>query len=95
MTNPQPNILNQMTRLHEPQKFNPSKKIFKNPINTLFYFQSLASTPTTATIDLSQGYSSQQINGTNQNDYSSLQPRYPIQPLMNIPRQRTPIPNSK
>lgn len=25
MTNPQPNILNQMTRLREPQKFNPSK----------------------------------------------------------------------
>jgi hypothetical protein len=27
MPNPQPNILNQMTRLREPQKFNPSKII--------------------------------------------------------------------
>jgi hypothetical protein len=27
MANPQPNILNQMTRSREPQKFNPSKTI--------------------------------------------------------------------
>jgi hypothetical protein len=59
-------------------------------MNTLSYSQSPAST-TTTTIDLSQGYSSQQMNVNNQNDYSTLQPRYPI----NVPRQRTIIPNSK
>jgi len=35
------------------------------------------------------------MNGTNQNDYSSLQPRYPAQPSMNVPRPRAPILNSK
>jgi hypothetical protein len=103
MNNPQGNILNQMTRLREPQKFNPSKNLFdlfsfyfssKAPMNTLSYSQSPATT--TTTIDLSQGYSSQQITNPNQNDYSSLQPRYPIQqPSMNLPRQRAPIPTSK
>jgi hypothetical protein len=103
MNNPQGNILNQTTRLREPQKFNPSKNLFdlfsfyfssKAPMNTLSYSQSPATT--TTTIDLSQGYSSQQITNPNQNDYSSLQPRYPIQqPSMNLPRQRAPIPTSK
>ncbi len=64
------------------------------PMNTLTYSQSPAST-TTTTIDLSQGYSSQQMNVNNQNDYSTLQPRYPTQPTINVPRQRTIIPNSK
>jgi hypothetical protein len=63
-------------------------------MNTLSYSQSPAST-TTTTIDLSQGYSSQQMNVNNQNDYSTLQPRYPTQPTINVPRQRTIIPNSK
>ena len=58
-------------------------------MNTLSYSQSPAST-TTTTVDLSQNYSSQQINGINQNDYSSLQPRYPIQTSMNVPRPRQP-----
>ncbi len=58
-------------------------------MNTLSYSQSPAST-TTTTVDLSQNYSAQQMNGINQNDYSSLQPRYPIQTPMNIPRPRQP-----
>jgi hypothetical protein len=101
MNSPQPNVLNLMTRLHEPQKFNQSKysssSFSPNSIlliaslnNALSYSQSPGSTTTTTTVDLSQNYSSQQINGINQNDYSSLQPRYPIQPSMNIPRQRQP-----
>jgi hypothetical protein len=84
MTNPQGNILN---RLREPQKFNSTS------MNTLSYSQSPATT-TTTTIDLSQSYSSQQITNSNQNDYSSLQPRYPIQPSMNLPRQRAPMPTN-
>lgn len=111
MINPQPNIPNQMPRLREPQKFNPSKifkmpfffsllivlfLFLKDPMNTLSYCQTPASaTTTTTTIDLSQGYSSQQINGTNQNNYASLQPQYPIQSAMNMPRQRAPMINSK
>ncbi len=63
-------------------------------MNTLSYSQSPATT-TTTTIDLSQSYSSQQITNSNQNDYSALQPRYPIQPSMNLPRQRAPMPTSK
>jgi len=62
-------------------------------MNTLSYSQSpspTTTTTTTTTIDLSQNYLSQQMNGINQNDYSSLQPRYPIPTSMNIPRQRPP-----
>lgn len=66
-------------------------------MNTLTYSQIPPSTTatTTTTIDLSQGYPSQQINGTNTNDYSSLQPRYPTQSSMNMLRQRAPMPISK
>jgi hypothetical protein len=99
MTNPQGNVLNQMTRLREPQKFNSSKNYFltfirinsslsKAPMNTLSYSQS-PTTTTTTTVDLSQGYSSQQMTNPSQNDYSSLQPS------MNLPRPRAPMPTSK
>ncbi|CAF2869142.1 unnamed protein product [Rotaria sp. Silwood2] len=87
MNSSQPIVLNQMTRLREPQQFN------QTPINTSSYSQSPSSSSTT-TIDISQDYSSQQINGNNQTDYSTLQPRYPIQATMNVPRQRIPIPNA-
>ncbi|CAF0886338.1 unnamed protein product [Rotaria sordida] len=87
MNTSQPVILNQMTRLREPQKFNQSS------INTLSYSQSPppSSAATATTVDVSQDYPSQQINGTNQTDYSSLQPRYAVQSTMNVPRQRMPI----
>ena len=75
----------------ENQIFFSNFLFFKAPLS---YSQSPSST-TTTTIDLSQNYSSQQMNINNQNDYSSLQPRHPVQPPMNVPRQRPTIPNSK
>jgi hypothetical protein len=91
MPNPQPGIPNQLTRLREPQKYIQRKYILKY---FLFKYISLASNPP----NLSQTYPSQsqqvqQIPNVNLNDYlsqsSTLQNRYPVQPLMSL-RPRVP-----
>ncbi|CAF1971604.1 unnamed protein product [Rotaria magnacalcarata] len=89
MNNLQPTVLNSTARVRELPKFNPTS------INPLSYSQSLVSTSTiTTAVDLSQDCSSQQNNGTNQYDYSLIQPRYPASASANAPRQRIPIPNN-
>ncbi|CAF5076966.1 unnamed protein product, partial [Rotaria sp. Silwood1] len=80
-------VLNPMTRLREPQKFN------QTPINNNISYPQSPPLSSTTTIDISPDYSSRQVNGTNQTDYSSLQPRFSIQTTMNVPRQRMSIPN--
>ncbi|CAF4804122.1 unnamed protein product [Rotaria sp. Silwood1] len=80
-------VLNPMTRLREPQKFN------QTPINNNITYSQSPPLSSTTTIDISPDYSSRQVNGTNQTDYSSLQPQFSIQTTMNVPRQRMSIPN--